>query len=264
MRSLPLRQRIGISFGILWLLVSTLVSLFFVNIESVMTGVVIFLILGVFPVILISCLWWISEGVNWSKNKLIITITVIITVSLIIFCYAYISNASSKALLNSTWGMSEKEVKQANSEGNTKWGEGLTPLVDPDNMDGGRGVIQPRPSSIHNAKKVVWLSQGVVFLPEYGKSFLGGYYFLDNSLYGYQLSYVTDNLKEIDEIETKLTEKYGKGINLKTVDTETKAIGWVQEKQHIFFSLRSYNTERPRYLVSIEVTYLPIYNKIDK
>jgi hypothetical protein len=229
-----------------------------------MTGVFIFLILGVLPVIIISCLWWISEGVNWTKNKLIITISVIVTVSLIIFCYAYISNGSSKALLNSRWGMSEKEVKHVNSEGSTKWGKGLTPLVDPDNMDGEREVIQPAPSSIHNAKKVVLLSQGALFLPEYDKSFLVSYYFFGDSLYGYHLFYVTDNLNEIDEIVTKLTEKYGKGINLKTVDTETKAIGWVQERQHIFFSLRSYNTERHKYLVSIEVTYLPIYNKIDK
>jgi len=185
MRSLPLRQRVGISFGILWLLISILVSLFFAKVESVMTGVVIFLILGVLPVIIISCLWWISEGVNWTKNKLIITLSVIITVSLIIFCYAYISNDSLKAILNSRWGMSEQEVKHANGEGNTTWGKGLIPL----DMDGERGVIQPAPSSSHNAEKVVMISQNSLFLPEYSKSFIVGYYFSGNSLYGYDLSY---------------------------------------------------------------------------
>ncbi|HAT2069224.1 TPA: hypothetical protein I8Z98_001223 [Legionella pneumophila] len=262
MRSLPLRQRVGISLGILWLLVSTLVSLFFANGESLMTGVFIFLILGVLPVSIISCLWWISEGVNWTKNKLIITLSVIITVSLIVICYAYVPNDSSKAILNSNWGMSEQEVKQANGEGNTKWGGSFTP---PD-MDGERGVIQPAPSSTHNADKVVMILQNSLFLPEYSKSFFVGYYFLDNSLCGYSLSYSTDSKEEINEILEKLRDKYGKGMVLKKVhgdENEIVAIGWAQEKQHIFFSVRSRIDDGVlKYFVNIEVTYLPIYNKI--
>ncbi|KTC65345.1 Uncharacterised protein (plasmid) [Legionella adelaidensis] len=262
MRGLPLRQRVGISFGILWLLVSILVSLFFANVESVMTGVIIFLILGVFPVIIISCLWWISEGVNWTKNKLIITLSVIITVTLIVFCYAYMSTDSSKALLNSRWGMSEQEVKNANGEGNSQWGKGLIPM----DMDGDRGVIQPAPSSTHNAEKVVVVSQNSLFLPEYSKSFIVGYYFLDNSLYGYDLSYSTDSKEEINAILEKLRDKYGKGMVLKKApedENEIVAIGWVQKKEHIFFSVRSRVDDGIlKYFVNIEITYLPIYNKI--
>ncbi|STX50467.1 Uncharacterised protein [Legionella busanensis] len=262
MRGLPLRQRIGISFGILWLLISILVSLFFSNFESVMTGVVIFLILGILPVIIISCLWWILEGVSWTKNKLIITLSVIITLSLVIFCYAYIFNDASKALLNATWGMSENEVKHANSESDSIWGDSHIPL----DFDGERGVIQPAPSSIHNAEKVVMISQDKLFLPEYSKNFIVGYYFLDNHLYGYDLTYSTESIKEIKDILEKLRDKYGKGIVLKKVsgnENEIVAIGWVQEKQHIFFSVRSRIDDSVlKYFVNIEVTYLPIYNKI--
>ncbi|KTD37594.1 hypothetical protein Lmor_0457 [Legionella moravica] len=262
MRSLPLRQRIGISFGILWLFGSMLISLFFANVESVMTGVVIFLILGILPVIIISCLWWISEGVNWTKNKLIITLSLIIIATLIVFCYAYISNNSSKAILNSKWGMSEQEVKHANGEGNTKWGGGFIP---PD-MDGERGVIQPAPSSTHNAEKVVMILQNSLFLPEYSKSFYVGYYFLDNSLYGYSLSYSTDSKEEINEILEKLRDKYGEGMVLKKVpedENEIVALGWVKEKQHVFFSVRSRIDDGVlKLFANIEVTYLPIYNKI--
>ncbi|HAT1998360.1 TPA: hypothetical protein I8Z84_000073 [Legionella pneumophila] len=262
MRGLPLRQRVGISFGILWLLVSILVSLLFANLEGVMTGVVIFLILGVLPVVIVSCLWWVLEGVNWTRRKLIITLSVIITISSIIFCYVYIFTDSSKAILNSSWGMSEQEVKHANGESNTKWGGSFTP---PD-MDGERGVIQPAPSSTHNADKVVMILQNSLFLPEYSKSFFVGYYFLDNSLYGYSLSYSTDSKEEINEILEKLRDKYGKGMVLKKVhgdENEIVAIGWAQEKQHIFFSVRSRIDDGVlKYFVNIEVTYLPIYNQI--
>lgn len=33
--------------------------------------------------VIISCLWWVLRGVNWTKNKLIITLSVIIIASLI-------------------------------------------------------------------------------------------------------------------------------------------------------------------------------------
>jgi len=64
----------------------------------------------------------------------------------------------------------------------------------------------------------------------------------------------------------KLRDKYGKGMVLKKApedENEIVAIGWVQEKQHIFFSVRSRIDDSVlKHFVSIEVTYLPIYNKI--
>ncbi len=47
MQNFPLRQRVGISLGI----ISELVSLLFGSLESIALGVGIFLVFGVFPVI---------------------------------------------------------------------------------------------------------------------------------------------------------------------------------------------------------------------
>ena len=219
-------------------------------------GIYIFLFGGIFPIGIIWGAAWVISGIKSNKARKILIFSLVLLITfLFIICYLILSpninfnTTNNKAILNASWGMSPSQVKMANDTKLTKLN--IIPLP---------GLFAP---DISDTRRFLFLVQNDRML--FGQHTEIHYDFFDKKLYRYVVFIHIANKVKADNtvLSTKIAE-YSESIKVKeTSSYEVDSYEWTTKDKMISYSLYK-NNKKAKYKIVIRVTYIPIYNEIQR